>query len=179
MASSVTTLEQMGEVSPLMPSTTTSHAPSQGMLTAPVFVGLLDALTQSSVVDQTVNFCPTFIHEAVPAPIVITGMSSSFNQAFILGPGCPPVPAKLVSHILSGKFIELSELMLENLDAPTTESTSFTIEGRSIVPTTTTLSQKKTEITDILTWIESFNSYISVITACQPEKFATYLPMWP
>ena len=74
MASNVTTLEQMGEVSPSMPSTTTSHAPSQGMLTAPVFVGLSDALTQSSVVDRTVNFCPTFVREAVPAPIVITGI---------------------------------------------------------------------------------------------------------
>ena len=65
--------------------------------------------------------------------------------------------------------------MPENLDAPMTESTSFTIEGRSFVPTTTTLSQKKTEITDIVTWIECFNSYISVITACQPEKFVTCL----
>ena len=34
--------------------------------------------------------------------------------------------------MLTGKFVELSELMPENLDAPTTESTSFTIEGRSI-----------------------------------------------
>ena len=66
--------------------------------------------------------------------------------------------------------------MPENLDAPTTESTSFTIEGRSIVPTTTTLSRKKTEISDILTWIEEcVNSYISVITACQPERIRDLL----
>ena len=175
LASNVTTLEQMGEVSPSIPSTTTSHASSQGMLTAPVFVGLSDAFKQLSFVDQTVNSCPTSVRESVSAPIVTTGMSSSFNQAFILGPGRPPVPAKLVSHILSGKFIELSELMPENLDAPTTESTSFTIEGRSIVPTTTTLSRKKTEISDILTWIECFNSYISVITACQPERIRDLL----
>ena len=136
LASNITTLEQMGEVSPSIPSATTSHAPCQGML------NLSDALTQSSFVDRTVNSCPTSIRESVPAPIVTTGMSSSFNQAFILGPGRPPVPAKLVSHILSGKFIELSELMPENLDAPTTESTSFTIESRSIVPTTTTLKLK-------------------------------------
>ena len=116
LASNVTTLEQMGEVSPSIPSTSTSHASSQGMLTAPVFVGLSDALTQSNVVDRAVNSCPTSVRESVPAPIVTTGMSSSFNQAFILGPGRPPVPAKLISPILSGKFIELSELMPENLD---------------------------------------------------------------
>ena len=170
LASKVTTLEQMGEVCPLIPSTTTSHASSQGMLTAPVFVGLSDALTQSIVVDRTVNSCPTSVRESVPAPILTTGITSSFNQAFIWVPGRPPVPAKLVSHILTGNFIELSGLMPENLDAPTTESTSFAIKGRSIVPTTTTLSRKKTEINGILTWIECYNSYISVITAFQPEK---------
>ena len=48
LASNVMTLEQMGEVSPSIPSTSASHASSQGMLTAPVFVGLSVALTQSS-----------------------------------------------------------------------------------------------------------------------------------
>ena len=95
-----------------------------------------------TTLEQMDEVSPSDVSPSVPAHIVTTGMSSSFNQAFILGPGRPPVPAKLVSHILSGKFIELSELMPENLDAPTTESTSFTIESRSIVPTTTTLKLK-------------------------------------
>ena len=59
LASNVTTLEQIGEVSPSIPSTSTSHVSSQGMLTAPVSVGLSVALTQSSVVDRRVNSCPT------------------------------------------------------------------------------------------------------------------------
>ena len=101
--------------------------------------------------------------------IVASAIGSNCTQAFILGSGRPPVPAKLVSQILTGKFIELSELIPENLAPPTTESTSFTIEGRSIVPTTTS-SRKKTEISDILTWVECFNSYISVITAFHLER---------
>ena len=105
LASKVTTLEQMGEISRSIPSTTTSHVSAQGMLTAPVFVGSSDTLTQSIVVDRTVNSCPTSVRESVP-----------------------------------------------------------------IVPTMTALSRKKTEISDILTWTECFNSYISVITAFQPEK---------
>ena len=86
--------------------------------------------------------------ESVPAPIVAPGISSSLNQAFILDLGRPPVPAKLVSQILALKFIQLSELIPENLEAPTTESTFFTIEGGSIVPTTTTSSRKETEISE-------------------------------
>ena len=101
--------------------------------------------------------------------IVASAIGSNCTQAFILGSGRPPVPASLVSQILTGKFIELSELIPENLAPPTTESTSFTIEGRSIVPTTTS-SRKKTEISDILTWVECFNSYISVITAFHLER---------
>ena len=43
------------------------------------------------------------------------------------------------------------------------------------MPKTTTLSRKKTEINDILTWIECFYSYISVITAFQPERIRDLL----
>ena len=179
MSSNVAALEQMGEVSPLTPITTSGATSSQvsaeGMLTAPVFVGLSDSLTQSSAVDRTVNSRLTSVLEPVSAPIVTSVLSSSFNQAFILGPGRPPVPAKLVSQIVTGKFIELSELTPANLDAPTTESTSFTIEGRSIVPTTTTSSRRKSAIGDILTWIECFNSYIAVITASHPERVGDLL----
>ena len=173
MSSNVEALEQLGEVSPSIPSTTSgatsSQASSEGMLTAPLFLGLSDSLTQSSAVDRTVNSHRTPVFQSVPAPIVASAIGSNCTQAFILGPGRPPVPAKLVSQILTGKFIELSELIPENLAAPTTESTSFIIEGRSIVPTTTS-SRKKTEISDILTWVECFNSYTSVITAFHPER---------
>lgn len=178
MSSNVTALEQLGEVSPSIPNTTggatSSQAPSEGMLTAPVFLGLSDSLTQSSAVDRTVNSRHTSVLQSVPPPIVASGIGSSLNQAFISGPSRPPVSAKLVSQILSGKFMELSELIPENLEAPSTESTSFTIEGRSIVPTTTS-SRKKTEISDILTWVECFNSYISVITAFQQERIRDLL----
>jgi hypothetical protein len=40
----------------------------------------------------------------------------------------------LVSRILSDKFIELTELLPENLDEPLSDTTSFAIEGSTIVP---------------------------------------------
>ena len=54
-----------------------------------------------------------------------------------MGPGRLPIPAKLVTQILAYKFIELSELIPENLEAPQNEVPSFLFDGRSIVPTTT------------------------------------------
>ena len=78
----------------------------------------------------------------------------------------PVAPAQILAY----KFVEMSDLIPEKLEAPTTEVPSFIIEGRSIVPTTTTSSRKKNEIGDILTWVECFNSYIAVITASRPER---------
>ena len=38
-------------------------------------------------------------------------------NAFILGPGRPPIPSKVVSLILADKFVEMSDLLPENLGA--------------------------------------------------------------
>ena len=56
------------------------------------------------------------------------------EKAFILGPGHAPIPANLVTQIVSHKYIELSELSPENLEEPHTEVMSFAIEGSAIVP---------------------------------------------
>ena len=37
------------------------------------------------------------------------------DQPFIIGPGFSPVPAKLVSQIVAGKYVDLSELLAVNL----------------------------------------------------------------
>ena len=37
------------------------------------------------------------------------------DQAFVVGPGFLPVPAKIVTQIIAGKFIDLSELLAVNL----------------------------------------------------------------
>lgn len=38
-------------------------------------------------------------------------------QTFTLGEGLPPVPAKLVSHIQKGEFIDMAELLRDNIKA--------------------------------------------------------------
>ena len=72
--------------------------------------------------------------------------------------------------VLAYKFIELTDLLPDNLENPSPEIPSFLIEGRSIVPTTTTSLRKRGDIHDIVTWVECFNSYIAVITSFRPER---------
>ena len=37
------------------------------------------------------------------------------DQPFIVGPGFPPVPAKLVAQIVAGQYIDLGDLLMVNL----------------------------------------------------------------
>ena len=94
----------------------------------------------------------------------------SLTLPFVLGPGRPPIPAKVVTQILCNKFIEMSDLLPENLDLPQCESSSFTIEGGAIVPITRVASKRKQEVMDILTWVECFASYITVLTTYIPNR---------
>ena len=40
---------------------------------------------------------------------------ANMDQPFVVGPGFPPVPAKLVAQIVAGKYIDLSDLLTVNL----------------------------------------------------------------
>ena len=95
-------------------------------------------------------------------------MPTGFEKAFSLGPGRAPISAKLVTQILSHKFIELSELIPENLDDPQAEMTTFSIESSTIVPKV--ISRKKQEVSDILTRVKCFNSYTAVMSTFFPTR---------
>ena len=99
-----------------------ASAQSSGTYTLPSFVPTFTPLTAT-----------TDSSSALGAPIAATGACTSFGSilpdvdnasawpktenAFIVGPGHAPVPAKLVSKITGGEFVELADLLLVNLRA--------------------------------------------------------------
>ena len=95
----------------------------------------------------------------------------------------PPYPrsAKYPSKIgLQNPFppiFELSELLPESLDEPISDTTSFAIEGSTIVPVSKSARPKKQNL-DILPWVECFNSCVSVIATFQPHRHAICLRTW-
>jgi len=54
----------------------------------------------------------------ISAQLPSSNVNSLVDQLFIVGLGFSPVPAKLVSQIRSGKFVNLSELLASNLVTP-------------------------------------------------------------
>ena len=175
-------LEQFGDSIPSQPTTSRASAPgnlsvAQGMFNAPFFVSAISGSVpeaSSSIPPPTPQpslsvFHPTNdIPSATPAPNIPNPNRGS-EKTFSLGPGRAPIPPKLVSRILSDKFIELTELLPENLDEPLSDTTSFAIEGSTIVPVSRSSRERKSNM-DILLWVECFNSYVSVIVTFQPHR---------
>ena len=62
----------------------------------------------------------------------------------------------------------MDELLPERLDDPVLDTTSFQIEGSTIVPVAEP-SQVKKSLLDILDWVECFNSYTSIIATFHPH----------
>ena len=147
---------------------------AQGRFHAPTFVTAVNASVPepngSSIPPHqppnelhTINFSP--LASSLLAPNIVLGP----EKAFSLGRGRAPIPPKLVTKILSSKFVDLSELLPENLDEPLSDTTSFTIENSTIMSVSRSSRERKTDL-DILSWVECFNSYISVIPTYRPHR---------
>ena len=143
-----------GRVAVSAVSNTCNVAPreaSTGMLTVPSFIGIAGStsLTQSGVADPTIPNVPTVLG-SYDRPLVSLGPLDGLNQPFILGPDRPPIPSKMEAQILEFKFVEMHDLIPENLENPPNEVAIFVFDGRSIVPTTATFARKKGDSLDII-----------------------------
>ena len=92
--------------------------------------------------------------------------SMSPEKAFVVGPGHAPIPAKVVSKIISGQFVDLADLLSANLRPVDQEPHTF-LDGKLLV------SQKRrlVEISDILTSTEAFTIYQMVLCAAHPHRW--------
>lgn len=55
----------------------------------------------------------------------ITTLLPVLHQPFVVGPGFSPVPGKIVSQIVSGKFVDLSDLLQVNITQSESEPELF------------------------------------------------------
>ena len=107
-----------------------------------------------------------------PLPACPTSFSSSsvptLQQPFIVGPGFLPVPYKLVSQITSGKFIDLAELLSDNLRDNEAEP-QLLLDGRLVL--TATSKRPKRSIDDIMSWSEVFSIYSLILASHYPSRW--------
>ena len=81
-----------------------------------------------------------------------------------------PSPPKLVSQIVSGKFVELSELLSSNIVQTQSDSDpQLFFDGRLVL--TSTPKKPKRRIEDIGSWLEAFSVYCLVLTSQFPHRW--------
>ena len=93
------------------------------------------------------------------------------TQQFSMGDGLPPVPAKVVEKILSGQFVDMAELLRDNLEV---EWRRNTMESTTAGPVPTARPVRR-EVPDLLSWVQCFGMFASVMASKFPEKVTQLL----
>jgi hypothetical protein len=103
-----------------------------------------------------------------PVPFVVPSFVLTFaapQQPFVVGPGFSPVPPKLVSQIVAGKYVDLSDLLAANLVRSDPEP-QLLLDGRLVL--TTPPRKQRRRIEDLASWTEAFTIFALVLTAYFP-----------
>ena len=90
------------------------------------------------------------------------------QQPFVVGPGFSPVPTKLVSQIVAGKFVELHKLLSSNLVLNEPEP-QLLFDGRLVL--TSTPKKPKQRVDDITSWLEAFSIYCLILSSHFPHHW--------
>ena len=88
------------------------------------------------------------------------------NSALFIGAGLPPVPRKIVTKIQSEDFVDMSELLPDQLGCSKSGQASEDLS---------TPKSKKRQVSTILEWIQCFGIYMAVLTQKYPEQIPDLL----
>ena len=86
------------------------------------------------------------------------------------------VPYKIVWQIVTGKFIDLAELLSGNLKESNSEP-QLLFNGRVVLMSSTKRPMRK--IADIIAWLETFSIFSLILAAHFPSRWHDLTPGWP
>ncbi len=84
------------------------------------------------------------------------------SRPFVLGESLPVVPAMLVKRILKGEYIDMAELLRDNVEA---ERRRVSGNEGSQVP-----RSGRRELPDFESWLQCFSSYAALVCQMYPQK---------
>ena len=87
---------------------------------------------------------------------------------YIVGEGLPVVPPRLVAKIQKGEFLDMAELLKDNIEAERRRLSSSGGLMASLIQATARHAQRR-EVPDLMSWVQCFGMYASVLSEVHPE----------
>ena len=97
--------------------------------------------------------------------------SSEVPAPFTLGEGLPPVPGKLVQKIQRGEFVDMAELLRDNMELErrrTAREMPAAGLGLGVQPS-------RREVPDLISWVQCFGVYAAVVSVKHPDRLLQLL----
>ena len=85
-------------------------------------------------------------------------------RQFVLSEALPVVPARLVKRILKSEFVEMNELLKDNMEVERRRGLEGTSQSQYFQ------RGNRREVPDLLSWIQCFSLYAAVVASRYPEK---------
>jgi len=113
---------------------------------------------------------PALVTNSVPSIPAI--FPTPAHSGMILSPAADPIPYNLVQRIQSGQFIEMRDLLADNI-ALLNQMTS--LSGTTSIPFATMNRTRLREVPSLVSWIYCFNAYMAVRTTdAQTQDMLAY-----
>ena len=150
-------------------STSSVSVPSfLSTFTAPALPALSLAASAASPLGGSSHVASNVAVASVPSP----SASIVADQPFVVGPGVSPVPAKLVSQIMAGKYVDLCDLLPANLQVREPEP-HLLFDNRLVLTSQPEKSSRRIE--DIPTWTEAFAVFPFILVSHFPHRWRDLL----
>ena len=117
-----------------------------------------------SIANMATTLSKDNVSSAATLPQANISSATSFpvlNQPFIVGPGFSPVPAKIVGHVVAGKFVDLGDLLPSTV-ASAKPKPQLLFDGRLVL--TSTPKKPKRRVEEIATWTKAFSVCCLIIS---------------
>eukprot|EP00731_Ephydatia_muelleri_P001265 Em0001g1265a len=104
------------------------------------------------------------ISGASSAEVTASGLKKEQSLPFLLSEGLPTIPYKIVKKITNGEFVDMAELLRDNIEA---ERRASMVEGQKKPKAAHTARR---EIPDLLSWVQCFGTFIAIMASVYPGK---------
>ena len=90
--------------------------------------------------------------------------SGSQTGPFFLSEAFAPVPAKLVKRIQALEFVDMADLLPDNIEMRRRE------EGSSLGEAMMAVGRRARQVTHLPTWVQCFTTYIAIVAGRHPSR---------